>query len=227
MLDVHIADWVLRDRQTNNMFILDAYNGSIQVKVRPAEKGAQMLIRRTLSLEKAPIITKVIQKIMAGSPETKIPIKFDTFDKQSKQRRLDWVLTFEKDSKMCYRIHITDAVGGHTHVFAVKGPMDVSVGADVMSDSDRSAIKMHDLIRWIDCALMWAPAYTKPYDPTAAKKPWPNKGGNGGGYQHQGGYGGGGGYQNRGGSGGEYGGGNGGGAPAPAPAQDDDSGLPF
>lgn len=228
MLDIRISDWVLKDRQTNNMFIMDAYNGVIQVKVRPAEKGAQVIIRRPITMEKTHIITKVIQKIMAASPETKIAIKFDTFDRQSKQRRLDWVLTFEKDAKMCYRIHITDAAGGKTFVFGVRGPMDVSIGSDPMSDSDRSAIKMHDLISWIECARMWAPAYTQPYNAqNAQKKPWAgksNNGGNGGGWNK-------GGYNNNsnagGNGGGGYGGGGsngGGGSLAPDP---DESGLPF
>ena len=232
MLDIHLQDWILKDRQTNNMFIMDAYNGAIQVKVRPAEKGAQVIIRRTIAIEHVPAIVKVIQKIMAGSPETKIPLIFSSFDKQSKQSRRDWVLTFEKDSKMCYRIHITDAVGGHTHVFSVRGRNDLSIGSDVMSDSDKSAAKMHDLLGWLESARIWAPAYTQPYDPNAPKKQWGNKGGNGS-YQ-RGGYGNGGGGYNRGGNGGynrpnngsSYGG-NGGGAPAPAPAAEDDTGLPF
>ena len=222
MLDIRIADWILKDRQTNNMFIMDAYNGAIQVKVRPVEKGAQMIIRRTITMEKAHVITKVIQKIMAASPETKIAIKFDTFDRQSKQRRLDWVLTFEKDAKMCYRIHITDAVAGKTFVFGVRGPLDISVGTEPMSDSDRSAIKMHDLIAWIDCARMWAPAYTQPFNAQAngQKKPWTGKGGNNnwnkGGYNNN----------NGGNNGGGYGGGNSGGGNALA-TDPDDVGLPF
>jgi len=240
MLDIHLSDWVLKDQQTNNMLLLSCYDGRIQVKVRPAEKGAQPLINRRLSMYHTQFVTKVAQKIMAGSPETKIPLKWQSFDKQSKQWRLDWVMTFEKDSKMCYRIHITDAQSNQTHVFNVKGRQDISVGADIMSESDRSAAMMHDLLFWIEQARRWCPAYTLPYDPNK-KNQWKGKNGQGG-FQRQGGYGGGGGWKNNNGGGGwknnngggygggNNGGGNGGGAPSnpsPSPMPDDDSGLPF
>lgn len=231
MLDIKFVDWMVKDNKANKMFAISLWDGRLIFNVKStADRQAQPLVRRRVTFLKVHMLVKVIEKIMQASPETKIPIKFSVFDKPSGQWKLDWVLTFEKDPKMCYRVHITDVASSQTHVFALRGPSDVSVGADVMSDADKSVIMMHDLKLWLEEARRWAPATVRPFDPS-------KKGGNGGGNWkgNGGGYnrGGGGNWGNRngggnGGGGGSFGGGNGGGsAPAATTGGGEDDGLPF
>lgn len=217
----HYQEWTVSDRGSGNMLNLSLYDSRVTIRVKTKERGAKPLFFKRLSFYQAQFVTRVINKLLnGGQPETKIPIKIQTFDKNAKQWRLDWVWTIEKDSKMCYRMHITDVASNQTFVFAVMGPQTISVGSDVPSDGDRSAAMMSDLLLWFEGARHWAPLTTLPFDPNK------RRGGNGGGYGGGGGYNrggqGGGGYQNNG--GGQGGGGGYQNAPA---APEDDGGLPF
>ena len=129
-------------------------------------------------------LRKIAEKIITCPPETKLPIKFTTFDMQSKQEKLVWVMVFEKDSKMCYRIHLTDAQnGGRTYTFALNGSRSVQIGAEPMTESDRSADMLQDFADWFRLVQQWYPATIKPYDPNAQRKP-----GGRGGFNRSGGY---------------------------------------
>lgn len=232
MLDLKFQDYVLTDKGTGNMLMFSLYDGRITLRIRSREKGAKPFFFKRLDMYSLQFITRTIDKVMTGSPETKVPVKFSTFDKNSKQWRLEWVFTVEKDSKMCYRLHITDVASNQTHVFGIVGPQSVSVGTDILSDGDRSAAKMHDLRLWFSQAQDWAPATVLPYDPSKQRKPGfggGNGGGNwkgGGGGYNRGNGGGGSGYNNGGNNGGGNSYGNGGGNNSAASQSDDDN-LPF
>lgn len=231
MLDIKFVDWMVKDAQANKLFSISLYDGRLIFKVRnTADRNAQPYLNKRVTLMKSHMIEKVAEKIMAASPETKISVKFSDFDKNSKQWRLSWVITFEKDAKMCYRLHLTDAASSQTHVFALRGPSDVSIGSDVMSDADKSIVMMKDLISWFTSARIWAPATVRPFDPN--KKPGGGSGGpNGwkgnGGYGRGGGNGGGGWNRGGGNGGGSYGGGGGQSAATTGGDSDGDGGLPF
>ena len=189
MLDIRFPDWAVVDRQAGQTLIFGLYDGKVYIRVRGrgGDKNTPPLFLK--KLERASLFRKfkkVAEKIITCPPETKLPVKFTTFDMQSKQEKLVWVMVFEKDSKMCYRLHLTDAQnGGRTYTFALNGSRSVQIGADPMSESDRSADMMQDFIDWFKLVQMWYPATIKPYDPNAAQQ---RRGGNRGGFQRTGGY---------------------------------------
>lgn len=190
MLDIRFPDWAVVDRQAGQTLIFGLYDGKVYIRVRGrgGDKNAPPLFLK--KLERASLFRKfrkVAEKIITCPPETKLPIKFTSFDMQSKQEKLVWVLVFEKDSKMCYRLHLTDAQnGGRTYTFALNGSRSVQIGADPMSESDRSADMLQDFADWFKLVQMWYPATIKPYDPNAAQQR--RGGGNRGGFQRSGGY---------------------------------------
>ena len=143
MLDIRFPDWAVMDRQAGQSLIFGVYDGKVYIRVRGrgGDKNAPPLFLKKLdrpSLFRK--FRKIAEKIITCPPETKLPIKFTSFDMQSKQEKLVWVFVFEKDSKMCYRLHLTDAQnGGRTFTFALNGSRSVQIGADPMTESDRSA----------------------------------------------------------------------------------------
>ena len=230
----HFQEWSVSDRGTGNIFNLSLYDGRISIRIKQRERGSKPLFFKRMSFYQVQFVTRVMEKLLSGSqPETKIPIKVQSFDKQSKQWRLEWVWTIEKDSKMCYRFHITDVQSNQTYVFAIAGPQTISVGSDVPSDGDRSAAMLNDLLIWFKEARHWAPLTVLPFDPNKQRGGrggggyggggnggWKGNGGGGGGYNRGGGNG----NQN---NGGGYGGGGGGGNQSTVPVNDDSDNLPF
>ena len=194
MLDIRFPDWAVVDRQAGQTLIFGLYDGKVYIRIRGrgGDKNAAPLFMKKLdrpSLFRK--MWKVAEKIITCPPETKLPIKFTTYDMQSKQEKLLWVFVFEKDSKMCYRLHLTDAQnGGRTYTFALNGSRSVQIGAEPMSESDRSADMLQDFADWFHLVQTWYPATVKPYDPNAAQNN--NRGGNRGGYNSRSG-----GYQQR------------------------------
>ena len=221
MLDIRFPDWAVVDRQAGQTLIFGLYDGKVYIRVRArgGDKNAQPLFLK--KLEKPSLFRKtrkLAEKILTCPPETKLPMKFTTYDMQSKQEKLLWVLVFEKDAKMCYRIHLTDAQnGGRTYSFALNGSRSVQIGSEPMSESDRSADMLQDFADWFKNVQMWYVATIKPYDPNAQQN---NRRGGGVGQRVS--------YGNRGGGGG-YPSRNGGQPPSPPPVPDtglsDD--LPF
>ena len=173
MLDIRFPDWAVMDRQAGQTLILGLYDGKVYVRVRGrgGDKNAPPLFLK--KLDRASLfrkIKKMAEKLLTCPPETKLPCKFTTFDMQSKQRKLVWVLVLEKDAKMCYRIHLTDASnGGRTFTFALNGSQSVQIGSDPMSEADCSADMLQDLIDWFTQVQRWYIATIKPYDPNAQR----------------------------------------------------------
>lgn len=215
-------DWTIRDNQTGNTFSIHLYDGRYMFFVRSGDRSQRgFLFNKRVNRYQMTFIRRLIEKIMSASPETKTAAKFQSFDKMSKQNKLEWVLTIEKDSKNCFRLHLTDVVSNQTFVFAVRGQNSIVIGNDVLDEATRSAAMMADLLQWLDVAKYYLPIMKLPFDPSKAR------GGNGGGNWNRGGNGGGGFAGRSNGGGGGYGGG----APAPQPAPSAGSGdsddLPF
>lgn len=193
MLDIRFPDWAITDRQAGQTLIFGLYDGKVYIRVRgrSGDKNAPPLFLK--KLERANVFRKfrkLAEKALTCPPETKLSIQFTSFDMQSKQSKLVWVFVIEKDSKMCYRMHLTDAQnGGRTYTFALNGSRSVQIGSDPMSDSDRSADMLQDFIDWFQEVQIWYVATIKPYDPNAAQQR--RGGGNRGGFSRGGGGGGG------------------------------------
>ena len=195
MLDIRFPDWAVADRQAGQTLILGLYDGKIYIRVRGrgGDKNTPPLFMKKLDRPSMfRKFRKMCEKILTCPPETKLPCKFPTYDIQSKQEKLLWVLVLEKDSKMCYRIHLTDAQnGGRTYTFALNGSRSMQIGSEPMSESDRSADMLQDLIDWLNLAHHWYPATIKPFDPNAQRGGrgnfrGGNRGtGNSGGYQQR------------------------------------------
>jgi uncharacterized membrane protein YgcG len=220
--NIKFDDWTVRDNQTGNTFSIHLYDGRYMFFVRSGDRSQRgFLFNKRVNRYQMTFLRRLIEKILNASPETKTAAKFQSFDKMSKQNKLEWVFTIEKDSKNCFRIHLTDVGSNQTFVFAVRGQNTIVIGNDVLDEATRSAAMMADLMQWLDVAKFYLPIMKLPFDPSKAR------GGNGGGGNWNRGGNGGGGYAGRAGGGGGYGG-----APASQPApsagsSDDDGGLPF
>jgi len=189
MLDIKLKDWSMKDRQTNRTLAFGLWNGKISIQVYDSNAMGTKFFRRNLNDEELLLVEKVINKVMAGSPETKCSCQFQKYDFQSKQFKIEAVFSFEKDSKQCYHLSVTDCTKQQTSSFLIKAPSTMTMGSEPLNDSNLSALKVESLKDWITNAKIWAPATVQPID----KSKFGNRGGNGGGYGggNRGGYGGG------------------------------------
>lgn len=174
---IRVKDWTQKDRQTNKVLAFSLWNGNISVQVYDAQNMKNKSFRKNLTDENVVVIEKLFNKVVAASPETKSSIQFTKYDPQSKQFKIDAVFTFEKDSKQCYRITVTDANTQSSNSFVLRASATMTMGSDPLSDANLSAIKLDTLKDWITNAKIWGPATYQPID----RSKFGNRGGYGGG----------------------------------------------
>lgn len=185
MLDVRVRDWTQKDRQSNQTLAFGLWNGKISIQVYDSNNMSNKMFRRNLADGELVLIEKVINKVVGGSPETKISCQFQKYDPQSHQYRVEAVFAFEKDSKQCYRIHITDCTKNQTYSFTLKESATMTMGNDPLKDDNLSSLKLETLKNWFVNARIWAPATVQPIDKSKFRN-----GGGGGGYGNRNGGGG-------------------------------------
>ena len=195
---VKLNDWKQSDRQSNRTLAFNLYNGRICIQAFDTQNMKNKLFRKTLTDEELEMIEKMITKVINGSPETKCSVQFQTYDKASKQFRIESVFAFEKDSRQLYKISVTDCTKQQTYTFTLKARATMTMGNEPLNDANLSSIKVETLKAWITSAKIWAPATVIPLNQL--------RGGNGGSN-----------YKGT---------GNGGSTPAAAPSNDDES-LPW
>ena len=177
MLDVKIKDWTQKDRQSNKTIAFGLWNGRISVQVYDSANMRNKMFRRNFSEEELILVERIIAKVIAGSPDTKCSCVFQKYDPQSKQFRVESVFALEKDSKMCYRMTVTDATKQQSHSFLLKAPATMGMGNETLKDDNLSSLKIDALKDWITNAKIWAPATVQPMDPNRFGN---RSGGNGG-----------------------------------------------
>lgn len=194
---IKVNDWKQVDRQANRTLAFNLYNGRVCIQAFDTQNMKNKLFRKSLTDEELEMIEKMITKVVNGSPETKCSIQFQSYDKASKQFRIESVFSFEKDSRQLYKISVTDCIKQQTYTFTLKARATMTMGNEPLNDAHLSSIKVETLKTWFTSAKIWGPATVIPLN------------------------------QMRGGSGGSsYKGTGNGGAPAAAPMNDDES-LPF
>lgn len=198
MLEIKLPDFKQVDRQSNRTLAFNLYNGRVCIQAFDNNNMKNKLFRKSLNSEELVMISKIIDKVIAGSPETKCSCQFQAYDRNSKQFRIEAVFSMEKDSKQVYKISVTDCAKQQTCTFSLKAPATITTGNEPLNDANLSSLKVEALKDWIMGAKIWGPATVLPLDKV--------RGGNGG-------------Y--RGGNGGAPTGGSSG-----APTNDDDA-LPF
>lgn len=197
-----VGDWVIRDNQTQKQMSFHLYNGLINIQIRGTrDRSPRPMFSRRITKYGLIFVRKAIDKVVHASPETKLSVSFKTYEKGQPGERtqgttkLDWVFVVEKDSKQCFKFHITDVGSNQTWDFLVRGSGLVEVGSEPMSDSDRSQAAIKELQEWFEIALIWAPTTYVPFNPGNRQSNYQRGGGysrpQGGGYDRGGGNGGG------------------------------------
>ena len=176
------VDWTADDRAAKRRLSFHLFNGRVSIYVRDtgAQFGAKPLFGRSFTWVQIRAIEKNIRKVMDAAPETKISLQGLKFDIQSKQSRVEWVVTIEKDSKQVIRIHCTDTATNRTEVVPVKGTKMIQIGNTPMSDGDASRLAIEELLSWIQVARNVAPLTVLPNDRNGG-----NRGGGSGGGSYQ------------------------------------------
>ena len=182
-----VTDWRQEDRQSGKVLSFSIWNAKVRIQVYDRNNMKDKIINKGLSDAELVLVEKNIAKVVSSAPEQKFSIQFQTYDRNSKQFRIEAVLTFEKDSKQIYKITISDAQKNASFTFSLKASATVTTGSEPLSDAMLSALKLETLKDWLTGSKIWAPFTFVP--------PPANGGGNrGGGYG--GGNRGGGGYSN-------------------------------
>ena len=140
----------IRTSTGTETFQMKVWGGMLRVNITK-EKEFKPIFERPIAPDKVTIIKHTIQKIMKASPNTKMPLVFNTYDREAKKSVIDFVLTFLKDDKNLY--HIEMQWKGNKFDCTLKGPFGVSIGSDPMSEADRSAIEIETMYDWI-CSVV-------------------------------------------------------------------------
>lgn len=165
-MDVKLKDWSQQDRQAGRTLAFGLWNGRVSVQVYNNQDMKNKLFRRNLDESEIIMIEKVIAKIMNGSPETKQSIQFTKYDPATKQRSLESVIEFGKDSKQVYHFTVSDVARQQTYTFALKARSNMTIGSDPMSEGTVSALKVETLKDWLTSAKFCAPFTVQPIDPS-------------------------------------------------------------
>ena len=174
-LDIKVKDWTQIDRQSNRTLAFSLWNGRISIQAYDQNNMRNKLFRKNLSDAELVMIGKIIDKVMAGSPETKCSVQFQSYDRNSKQYRIEAVFSMEKDSKQMYKISVTDCIKQQTCTFTLKASATMTTGSEPLNDANLSSLKIETLKDWITGAKIWGPATVVPFDKNR------QGGGNGGG----------------------------------------------
>jgi len=163
MLDgVKVQDWKQVDRQANRTLAFNLYNGRVCIQVFDNNNMRNKLFRKSLNEEELVMVSKIIDKVMAGSPETKCSVQFQQYDRNSKQFRIESVYSMEKDSKQMYKISVTDCIKQQTCTFTLKARATMTTGSEPLNDANLSSLKIETLKDWITGAKIWGPATIVP-----------------------------------------------------------------
>lgn len=181
--DCKLRDWSQQDRQAGRTIAFGLWNGKISIQVYNNQDMKNKLFRRNFDECEILLIEKLINKIMAGSPESKQSIQFQKYDFQSKQFKMEAVFEFGKDSKQVYHVTVTDCVKQQSFTFVIKARATMTMGSEPLNDANLSALKVEALKDWIASAKICAPFTVQPIDPNKQRGGYGNRGGGGGGYQ--------------------------------------------
>lgn len=165
-MDVKLKDWSQQDRQSGRTLAFGLWNGRVSVQVYNSQDMKNKLLRRNLDESEIIMLEKVIAKIMSGSPETKQSIQFTKYDPATKQRSLETVIEFGKDSKQVYHFTVSDVAHQQTYTFVLKARSNMTIGNDPMSEGTVSALKVETLKDWLTSAKFIAPFTVQPIDPS-------------------------------------------------------------
>ena len=132
-MECKLKDWSQQDRQSGRTLAFGLWNTKVSVQVFNSQDMKNKLFRRNLDDAEVIMIEKLINKVMGGAPETKQSIQFTKYDPQTKQRALEAVFEFGKDSKQVYHITVSDAAKQQTYTFTLKARANMTVGNEPMS----------------------------------------------------------------------------------------------
>ncbi len=170
----YIRPLTIENRQAGESLSFRVFRGNIQISVFGKERGTPPF-SAALNDTMYNMLKKLIKKVRESAPDTKVPMKREKFDPNTKQWALEWVIALQKDSKMCYHLVLTNCKNNASFDFLLKGQGGISIGADPLSDAGKSGIQLDVVEQWLDRAYMIAPWFDEKFDPSKAR------GGNGGG----------------------------------------------
>ena len=126
------------------------WNGNIQMSVFTQDSGKPRFTE-SINPRVYEILKNTIRQIQAATPETSLPIVFQSFEPTTKKWNTRSVIKFVKNSNMVYEIHIKvkDDRGEAVFKFVLKGTNAVQCGADPMKDHEKSAIDLQALVTWL------------------------------------------------------------------------------
>jgi len=163
----------IQNRQSGETLSIKPFRGNIHITVF-TKSGGKPPFSASMDDFTYNMFRKLIKKVRESAPDTKIPIKAERFDPNTKQFVLDWVITLQKDSKMCYHLILTNCRNNMSFDFLLKGKSGVSIGADPMSEAGKSGVQLDVVEQWLDRTYAMLPWCDEKFDPN-------NRGGNGGG----------------------------------------------
>jgi uncharacterized membrane protein YgcG len=179
--------------QENESLSISVFNGKVNMTIFPPRDSGQkgIIHKLSLTLDGFAALKKVMKKVAAGQPGNKTPMIFQKYNRDAKKYEHDSALIFGKDEKQVFFFEFQFTHNGNSKSikFDMKCPNSMTVGADIMSDAEKSSIRMAALYIFLDDIAPTAMLLSgKKYNPNGYKK----SGGGGGGGNSGGGNSGGG-----------------------------------
>ncbi len=157
--DLVFRSWSVSDRQ--NTLQAQLWNGTIGFAVFPRDRsqGGRPLLKINLDQNDVGYIglMSIIEKLKGSPLSTKIPMSRTEFNPQTKTRSNAWVITFEKDPDMIYKITLTDCKTNTTFTFPITVSQSIVIGSDPVDKAKQSALGLAVFKNWLERAHDYAP----------------------------------------------------------------------
>lgn len=122
------------------------WGGRLRVGVRKTE-SRETICEFIISGEKKRLVRQTIEQILKASPGQARPIHLKKWNVEKKEWTIVAVLQFVKDPTNVYKIQMK--YNGTTYESNVRGPADVDLGSEPMSNAQRSTIGLESLLDYL------------------------------------------------------------------------------
>lgn len=154
---IKFKEFSINSPSSKASFMFDVFGGSLGIKVFN-EGVSKPVFYRSLNPQLTVAVENILGRIQKASPETRMTIIPQKWDRDAKTWSNDYVMIISKDKNNVYHIGVEykDQSGAQVYDFVLKGAGGINFGSEQMSEADRSGMHMQTLVKWLDkfCPLM-------------------------------------------------------------------------
>lgn len=133
---------------TSDAVNFSTWNGSLKLGIYDTKQRGKAKQSVNISTPLRLLLIKTLTALRSAPAETKKPFVCTKWDEVQRKHVPHFTLNLIKDPSMCY--HIELLVGGSSFKALMRGPSNISVGSEPMTDAVKSSIALEELIEYLE-----------------------------------------------------------------------------